>query len=191
MPNPFFEFVLSCYSHLNLCRCFWFIVHWYALCPLEGSILAHHCVSLFDCFEDRSLCFAARFRIVAVVSVQEVSEAFDMAADIGDHPGERVVSSCLSDEEMEFVFRADPFDEIATPPSSGYTTDEPTIIQVGDVLVARSRTSTSGCSFLGAIARYGKFRVLSLDSATGEVRLELLVNANCAFRNLEPGVPTE
>jgi hypothetical protein len=84
----------------------------------------------------------------------------------------------------------DTFDEITSPPSSGYVTDESTVIQVGDVLVGRSRASSSGCSFLGSIARFGKFRVLSLDVGTGEVRLELLVNANCAFRNLEPGIPT-
>ena len=126
-------------------------------------------------------------------AVTELGDDFDFVFDFQDD-GSAVLAprgalGLESTAGLQVV--EDTFDEITTPPSSGYTTDEPTVIQVGDVLVARSRTSSSGCSFLGAIARYGKFRVLSLDSGTGEVRLELLVNANCAFRNLEPGVPTE
>ncbi len=85
----------------------------------------------------------------------------------------------------------DSFDEITDPPSSGYVTEEPVTIEVGDVLIGRSRATSSGCSFLGAISRFGKFKVLSIDATSGEVQLELLVNANCAFRNLQPGIPTD
>lgn len=126
-------------------------------------------------------------------SVTELGDDFDFVFDIRSD-GSAILTprgalGLSASSGLQLV--EDQFGDIETPPSSGYVTDEPTVIEVGDVLVARSRTSSSGCSFLGAIARFGKFHVLSLDYAAGELQLELLVNGNCAFRNLQPGIPAD
>jgi hypothetical protein len=63
-------------------------------------------------------------------------------------------------------------------------------IDVGTVFLARSRSVPDGCSAItGALPRYGKFEVLSIDAAERVVTLQTLINVNCGYRQLEPGLP--
>jgi len=43
---------------------------------------------------------------------------------------------------------------------------------------------------VGALPRYGKFQVLSLDPVARSVTFQTLVNQNCGYRSLRPGIPT-
>lgn len=80
------------------------------------------------------------------------------------------------------------FEGVISAPTDGFTADSAVAIAVGDVFVVRSRTEQ--CSaLLGSLPRYGKFRVLAVDPATRTITLEALVNANCGYRDLQPGFP--
>jgi hypothetical protein len=78
------------------------------------------------------------------------------------------------------------FDAIHTPPSSGYTSDSAFVFDTGTVAVVRSRP---GCSLGATIFYYAKLKVLAYDSLERRVDFEILVNANCGYRSLQPGVP--
>ena len=66
--------------------------------------------------------------------------------------------------------------------------DRPTRIEVGQVLYARSGLP-NGC-FLN-IPYYAKLEVLSFDEAARSVRFRVLVNINCGYRQLQPGIPRQ
>jgi hypothetical protein len=78
------------------------------------------------------------------------------------------------------------FDAIQTPPNSGYTSDSAFVFDSGTVAVVRSRP---GCSLGATIFFYAKLKVLAYDSGQRRVDVEILVNANCGYRSLQPGVP--
>jgi hypothetical protein len=81
-----------------------------------------------------------------------------------------------------------PFDSIITAPEVDYISEEPLPVQLGSTFVGQSRLSSTNCS-VGSLPRYGKFHVLEIDTDARTVTLELLVNENCAYRSLEPGIP--
>ncbi|MGD2136144.1 MAG: hypothetical protein PVF27_08290, partial [Gemmatimonadales bacterium] len=83
-----------------------------------------------------------------------------------------------------------PFDSIIEAPAEGYEKDSVLTIAPGMTFLARSRAVSSLCGFLGALPRYGKFRVLEVDETARTVTFEHLVNLNCGYRQLEPGIPT-
>lgn len=82
------------------------------------------------------------------------------------------------------------FDAITLAPTTGYNADSSVAVAKGSVFVARSRSSSQDCS-LGSVARFGKFEVLEVDTSLRRVTFQVLVGANCGFRGLEPGIPTE
>lgn len=81
-----------------------------------------------------------------------------------------------------------PFEEVRVAPSSGYITDEPVPVAAGDVFVVRSRPLR--CFGNTRLFYYGKLGVLGVDAGARTVTLQVLVDRNCAFRGLEPGLPT-
>ncbi len=82
------------------------------------------------------------------------------------------------------------FESIVRAPTDEYVVDSVLTISVGNVFIGRSRNSAVLCVFLGALPRYGKFRVLDVNRQDRTVTLESLVDLNCGFRGLEPGFPT-
>lgn len=81
------------------------------------------------------------------------------------------------------------FGEVKSAPFDGYQSEQSLEVAAETVFIARSRAASQFCIFLGALPRYGKFRVLAVDPAERSITLEFLVNANCGFRGLEPGIP--
>jgi len=81
-----------------------------------------------------------------------------------------------------------PFDSITTAPEEDYVSDAPLPVQLGSTFVGQSRLSSQNCT-VGSLPRYGKFHVLAIDTDARTVTLEILVNENCAYRSLEPGIP--
>ena len=75
-------------------------------------------------------------------------------------------------------------------PDDGYVVDSLLTVSVGDVFIGRSRNTTGNCFYLGSLPRYGKFRVMEIDTPNRTLTLEFLVNMNCGYRKLETGVPT-
>jgi hypothetical protein len=75
------------------------------------------------------------------------------------------------------------FEGLTRAPESGYITDEPVPVQVGDVLAAVSRRQ---CGSLGFV-RFGKLEILDIDLVRGRLTFKQLANPNCENPNLVPG----
>jgi hypothetical protein len=88
------------------------------------------------------------------------------------------------------VIVTETFDGVASAPLEGYARDSALTAQVGTVFVLRSRASNQQCA-IGALPRYGKFRVLAVDPDVRTVTLEFLIDFNCGYRGLEPGTPVD
>ncbi len=86
--------------------------------------------------------------------------------------------------------RNETFDRLVEAPRDDYVIDSALVVTTGLVFAARSRSSSQLCVFLGSLPRYGKFHVLAIDVVERSITLELLLNLNCGFRSLEPGIPT-
>ncbi len=78
------------------------------------------------------------------------------------------------------------FDQIIVAPDQDYTTEEPVPIAVGDVLVMHSRPTPC---FGSTLVIYGKVEVIAIDATAGTLDLKILINLNCGYRNLQPGIP--
>lgn len=79
------------------------------------------------------------------------------------------------------------FDAITLAASNGFATRDTIAIVAGDRFYARSRVV---CSSLG-VPLYGKLEILSVDPAARSLTFKFLVNENCGYVGLAPGVPEE
>lgn len=85
------------------------------------------------------------------------------------------------------------FDDIDVAPIDDYDQDSSITVAPATVFVVRSRSTSLGCPFyIGQLPRYGKFRVLAVDTtAVRSISLQALVNVNCGYRGLEIGLPKQ
>jgi hypothetical protein len=81
---------------------------------------------------------------------------------------------------------ATPFDSIRTAVTgSMYVFDDTVDVVIGSSYFARSRVV---CSSL-QVPQYGKIEVLSVDPVERSITFRFLVNNNCGYLSLEPGIP--
>jgi hypothetical protein len=83
-----------------------------------------------------------------------------------------------------FKVTTTPFDSILIASRNGYVIDQLIPIDTGDVFLVRSLIRCS----LG-VPHYGKLRVTAIDTTANTVTFLVLVNQNCGYRGLEPGLP--
>src|SRR5690606_16609646 len=76
------------------------------------------------------------------------------------------------------------FEATVDPPRDGYLTSDSLEVQVGDVVVARSRIV---CSI--GVANYAKLLITAIDTEAGTLSFDALININCGYRSLSLGVP--
>jgi hypothetical protein len=81
------------------------------------------------------------------------------------------------------------FAAIKLAPTGGYVFDKPLVLDTGTVVLVRSRPTL--CSFGATLSVYAKLRVLGVDSTARSLRFEILVDQNCGYRGLEPGLPKQ
>ena len=82
---------------------------------------------------------------------------------------------------------AQPFDSITLAPQRGYDDTTVAVVAAGDVILVRSRPIS--CFFQGTFPLYAKTHVLAVDLVERTIDFEILVNGNCGYRGLEPGLP--
>lgn len=85
-----------------------------------------------------------------------------------------------------FLATTSTFDAITEAEQTGFVVDKPVTLTVGQVLFVRSGLP-NGC-YLG-IPYYAKLQVLSFDPGQRSVKFQILVDINCGYRGLEPGLP--
>jgi hypothetical protein len=93
--------------------------------------------------------------------------------------------------EAGLLITTETFDGLTSAPLEGYVGDTVRTAEAGTVFVLRSRASSELCPLAGSLPRYSKFRVLGVDPVERSVSLEFLVNRNCGYRGLEPGLPED
>jgi hypothetical protein len=79
--------------------------------------------------------------------------------------------------------REETFENITTAPGNGYTSDSVVPIALGDRFIVRSRVV---CGSLG-VPLYGKLEILAFQDST--VTFRTLVDENCGYKDLLPGLP--
>jgi hypothetical protein len=81
------------------------------------------------------------------------------------------------------------FKDIVMAPTEGYVIDQPLVISVGMVALMRSRSEI--CSDGQSRALYGKLHILALDLSARTVQFEVVVDQNCGYLGLAPGLPAQ
>jgi hypothetical protein len=120
----------------------------------------------------------------------DLSDAFDFAYNIepdGRHvfiPRAALGIDSSNSVNPGFQLRAESFEAITSAPSNGYVSKEVVPIAVGERYVVRSRIT---CSI--GVPKYAKLEILSFDDAARTVTFRILIDDNCGFRGLEPGLP--
>lgn len=114
---------------------------------------------------------------------------FDFVVNVIDDSALLFPTGALNFSEESAWLRVEtPFDDVLVAPDIAYVTDEAATLQVGDVFVLRSRVIQCFGAFLPV---YGKFEVIDAPIAERFVTFKLLLNRNCGYRGLAPGVPAQ
>ncbi|HKW42171.1 MAG TPA: hypothetical protein VJN39_13050 [Gemmatimonadales bacterium] len=82
-----------------------------------------------------------------------------------------------------------PFDGIKIAPTGTYIFDKPIALDTGTVVIVSSRPTA--CVFGVSALLYAKLRVIRVDSTARRLDFQILVDQNCGYRGLEPGLPTQ
>lgn len=124
----------------------------------------------------------------------DLSAGFDFAFDILPGSGQAVLlpRSALGFPSEGALLpglqeRQELFDAITEGITNGYLTTDTIPVAVGQRYLGRSRVV---CSALG-VPKYGKFEILAIDPVARTITFRGLVNENCGYFGLEPGIPEE
>ena len=80
-----------------------------------------------------------------------------------------------------------PFDRITEAPTGGWDFTTGLVVDTGTVALVRSRLAL--CSFGITVPFYAKLRVIAVDTVARRIDLQMLVDENCGYRGLAPGLP--
>jgi len=80
-----------------------------------------------------------------------------------------------------------PFDAVTIAPTTVYVDSLAVPLDSGTVAVLHSQATT--CVFGAIVFYYGKVEVLAIDTVARRIDLQVLVDQNCGYRGLEPGIP--
>ena len=122
----------------------------------------------------------------------EAGDDFDFAFDFNDGDSATIVPGQALGIPVEsgVQIHGGAFDDLILGPLEDYIEDSVITVDVNTVFAARSRLAIDFCpTFLGALPRYAKFDVIAIDRTAGTITLAYMVNFNCGYRSLEPGIP--
>lgn len=80
------------------------------------------------------------------------------------------------------------WDTLRVAPPDGYELQLPVRLELGAVVVARSRAQP--CNFGLSAGIYAKLQPLDIDLPNRRMVIRILVDQNCGYRGLEPGIPS-
>jgi hypothetical protein len=128
--------------------------------------------------------------VAGVAARTDLNIGFDFAIDI-DTTGQLVlypIGVLGLTKDAGILMQSLEFDAVSSAPLDGYVQDSTVVAAPGSVFVLKSRVSTSLCT-AGALPRYGKFHVLGVDAQARSATFEVLMDLNCGYRDLVPGIP--
>jgi hypothetical protein len=121
------------------------------------------------------------------------SFSFDVAFDInaqGDVvllPVSVVGQNPAGGRRVGIITPAGTFDSATEAPLSGYTVDSVTVVKLGQTAIVQAQEAV--CSLSPTPYYYAKLVVDSLDRPARTLFGRVLINSNCGFRSLVPGLP--
>lgn len=130
------------------------------------------------------------YDMVSLIATRtELGDPFDLAFDLDDANRALIYTAPALGIPTSAALRttSESFDRIERAPTDNYQSDSAFVVEPGTVFLARSRTDSRLCSFLGSLPRFGKFHVIAVDGGSRTVTFEHLVNVNCGHLNLTPG----
>lgn len=139
---------------------------------------------------------AYRLEFRQLIRVDQVTEnsTFDFAFDI-DTAGRPLLlptGALKLGRASGQQLRVADFDSLTLAPDRGYNLDSALVLELGTLAVVHSRPVT--CTFGIGATYYAKLLVLAMDTTSAPggrwVDFQILVNTNCGYRGLAPGVPT-
>jgi hypothetical protein len=83
-----------------------------------------------------------------------------------------------------------PFDGVKLAPTGGFVLDQPFRVDSGTVALVRSRPITN-CLLGATVSLFAKLEVLAIDTTARRIDFQILVDENCGYRGLEPGIPKQ
>ncbi|HTR19596.1 MAG TPA: hypothetical protein VMH88_01975 [Gemmatimonadales bacterium] len=86
-----------------------------------------------------------------------------------------------------FIPSSSQFSLLTNAPLGGYQDSLPTVLDSGGVAIMRSRPVV--CITGTVLYYYGKLHVLAIDTTARRLDLEVLVDRNCGYHSLLPGIP--
>ena len=119
------------------------------------------------------------------------SPVFDFAFDIDSEPV-LLPSGVFPGLQKNSGFQkanAASFAAVTAAPTVGYVGDRRLAISVGTLALVRSRNQI--CADGSSRALFAKLHVLALDLSARTVRFEVVVDQNCGYLSLLPGLPTQ
>ena len=133
------------------------------------------------------------YNIVGRASVRtDLSSNFDFAFNIDTAGRALLLPAGALEMGTEAGFQGTTgitFTELRLAPGGNYASGEGFPIIPGDVVAARSRFIS--CPAVGNLPYYAKIGVIAIDPNQRRITFEILTNANCGYRSLEPGRPTQ
>ena len=132
--------------------------------------------------------------VLGLLARPEMQDDYDFAFDIDSANRALLLPGNLSGYPSSAGLQesAVSFDGILRAPIDDYVTDTALVLVVGTVFIGRSRPTDAFCAlYVGAISRYGKFEVIELDLTARTITLKFLMNLNCGYRDLMPGLPEQ
>jgi hypothetical protein len=120
----------------------------------------------------------------------DVSTAFDFVFNI-DSAGHAVLlptGAVGLGKQSGIRLESTTFDAITDAPTSGYADSTAEQVDLGTVAVIRSRPTQ--CPFGPVVYQYAKLQVLQMDSLARTISFQILVDQNCGYRGLQPGIPS-
>ena len=79
------------------------------------------------------------------------------------------------------------FDSLTYARTNGYLSEDTVEVSVGTVMYLKGRISPT-CYY--GYPTYGKVEILLFNDETRAMQFRVLVNGNCGYKSLEPGLPT-
>jgi len=119
-------------------------------------------------------------------------ESFDCAVDLADDGAPMLypAGTLGLPKDPGILIMTTTFDSVTSAPLTGFVPDTVRKLSVNSVFVVKSRPNGLNCALAGSLPRYGKFRVIGVDATKRSITFEALVDANCGYRGLQPGLPT-
>ncbi len=123
--------------------------------------------------------------------------AFDVAVDIDDqgrpvlYPVRTVAAPFVASHRVGLQRTDRSFDSITEAPTSRYTHDSVSVVNIGEVMLIESADPEACSALFGGGVIYGKMIVDSIRTSTRRVFARVTGNPNCGYRSFEPGVPTK